>query len=167
MNTLTITSAAFAEYGRLVEGIPTRPLMDILLSYPLPPSGMIYTPREDDLHARLDFTPWGERLFADMPYQLGWCGGSNDRAEVLVRHGGSAFLQSTVDIDLLLAHRWEKAPRRFRIPADTLIELYGDTLRSAPLGRDFRVLALLPYATNTDWRGEDGVTARNTWSVFL
>ena len=35
------------------------------------------------------------------------------------------------------------------------------------LCRDFRVLVLLPYATNTDWRGEDGVTARNTWSVPL
>ena len=74
--------------------------------------------------------------------------------------GGSAYIQTDREIELLLAHRWEDAPHRFRIPAGVLVELYGDTLRSAPLGRDFRILVILPYATNTEWR--DGAM-RNTW----
>lgn len=149
----------FAEYGRVVSGVPVEELMAVIQRFPLPAAGMAYSPREDDLHATLSFTPWGEELYADMPYQLGYVAGSNDRADTLVRHGGSTFLRSDTDIDLLLAHRWEDAPRRFRIPANTLVELYGDTLRSPPLGRDFRVLVILPFATNTEY----GPSGRNTW----
>ena len=150
----------FEEYARVVPGIPTETLMAAVRRFPLPETGMVYSPREDDLHAVLDFTPWGEALYADMPYQLGYCAGSNDRAEVLARHGGSAFVQSDTAFDLLLAHRWEDKPHRFRLPANTLVEIYGDTLRSAPLGSGFRVLVILPFATNTEW--QDGKT-RNTW----
>ena len=152
----------FEEYARVVPGIPTETLMAAVRRFPLPETGMVYSPREDDLHAVLAFTPRGEALYADMPYQLGYCAGSNDRADTLVRHGGSTFLQSDTEIDLLLAHRWEQEPRRFRIPADTLVELFGDTLHSAPLGRNFRVLVILPFATNTAW--QDG-KSRNTWTV--
>lgn len=163
MSIIQITDAAFAAFGRAVPGIPTQALMAVIARFPLPAQGMVYSPREDDLHALLDFTPWGEALYADMPYQLGYCAGSNDRADVLVRHGGSTYLQSDTAFDLLLAPRWDPHPRRCQIPADTLIELYGDTLRSAPLGRDFRILVLLPYATNTAWQGD--ALARNTWAV--
>lgn len=150
----------FEEYARVVPDVPTGELMAVVQAFPLPESGMIYSPREDDLHAVLSFTAWGEELYADMPYQLGCCAGSNDRGGTLARHGGSAFLQSDTEIELLLAHRWEAAPHRFRIPANTLVEIYGDTLRSAPLGRGFRILVILPYATNTEW--QDGAM-RNTW----
>ena len=160
MSAMNVHDAAFAEYGRIVSNVPTEQLMAVVEKFPLPEAGICYSPREDDLHGVLDFTPWGEGLYADMPYQLGYCAGSNGRAEVLARHGGSAYVQSDTDFDLLLAHRWEGAPRRFRIPAGVLVELYGDTLRSAPLGRDFRILVILPYATNTEW--QDGAR-RNTW----
>ena len=150
----------FEEYGRIVPDVPADELMAVVRAFPLPEDGMVWSPREDDLHAVLSFTPWGEELYADMPYQLGYCAGSNDRADALARHGGSAYIQTDREIGLLLAHRWEDAPHRFRIPAGVLVELYGDTLRSAPLGRDFRILVILPYATNTEWR--DGAS-RNTW----
>ena len=152
----------FEEYARIVSNVSADELMAVVKGFPLPENGMVYSPREDDLHAVLAFIPWGEALYADMPYQLGYCAGSNDRADTLVRHGGSTFLQSDTEIDLLLAHRWEQEPRCFRIPADTLVELFGDTLRSAPLGRNFRVLVILPFATNTAW--QDG-KSRNTWTV--
>ncbi|MBQ9197433.1 MAG: DUF4867 family protein [Clostridia bacterium] len=154
---------SFGEYGRVVHGVPTEELMAAVQRFSLPDSGMVYSPREDDLHAVLSFTPWGARLFADMPYQLGYCAGSNQSADTLVRHGGSAFICGQSDFALAVRHRWEQSTKRFVIPAQTLVEIYGDTLRSAPLGEGFRVLALLPYATNTEWRGEDGIIARNTW----
>ena len=157
-------SPAFAAYGRIVPGVPVDMLMDVLAKQPMPGTGMKYEPREDDLHAVLGFTSYGERLFADMPYQLGWCAGRNENADVLVRHGGSAFLCGETDFELIVGHRWSRDTARFRIPAHTLIELYGDTLRSAPLGRDFRILVLLPYATNTEWTGAEGdAIRRNTW----
>ena len=163
----SVLDPSFLPFGRMVPGVPLDGLLTVLAGYPLPASGMTYSPREDGLHARLEFTPWGERLYADMPYQLGYCAGSNAQADCLVRHGGSAFVCGLTDFDLDVAHRWDPRPQRFRVPARTLIELYGDTLRSAPLGRDFRILVVLPFATNTEWQGEDGVTARNTWQVKI
>ena len=159
----TACDRAFLPYGRAVPDVPVDSLLAVVQGFALPEQGMVYSPREDDLHARLEFAPWGTALFADMPYQLGYCAGSNGSAEALVRHGGSAFVCGLTGFDLVVSHRWEHAPARFHVPAQVLIEIYGDTLRSAPLGADFRVLVLLPYATNTDWQGPEGVTARNTW----
>lgn len=153
----------FEEYGRLIPDVPVDALLTVMERLPLPETGMTYSPREDDLHAQIGFEPWGTRLFADMPYQLGCCAGSNADAETMVRHGGSAFICGLSDFELAVSHRWKKAPERFRIPAGVLTEIYGDTLRSAPLGRDFRVLVILPFATNTEWQGEDGAIFRNTW----
>lgn len=159
----TVFDPAFLPYGKVIPDVPVDSLLAVVENFPLPGSGMAYSPREDDLHARLEFEPWGAALFADMPYQLGYCAGSNENADALVRHGGSAYVCGAADFDLIVSHRWERAPLRFRVPARTLIEIYGDTLRSAPLGRDFRVLVILPYATNTAWQGPEGVIARNTW----
>lgn len=169
---LSIRDASFAPLGRAVSGVPLDGLRAALQTLPLPDSGMTYHPREDCLHAQLDFEPWGAQLFADLPYQLGWCAGSNERADCLVRHGGSGFLWSETAFDLLLAPRWDpRALRRFRVPAQTLVELYGDTLRSAPLGTGFRLLAILPYATNTAYSAPDpldpALYARNTWRIAL
>ena len=163
----TVFDAAFLPYGRVVTDIQLKELLEVLAAFPLPKSGMIYSPREDDLHAVLDFAPFGARLYADMPYQLGYCAGSNSAADTLARHGGSAFICSLGDFEIRAAHRWESAAdmRRFRVPANTLVEIYGDTLRSAPLGRDFRILVILPFATNTEWRQGEETLRRNTWLV--
>ena len=159
----TVYDRAFLPYGRVIPDVPADSLMAVVAGFPLPERGMVYSPREDGLHAVLDFAPWGARLFADMPYQLGYCAGENDSADTLVRHGGSAFICGQNDVDLMVSHRWERAPVRFRVPAHTMVEIWGDTLRSAPLGAGFRVLVILPYATNTAWQGADGAIFRNTW----
>ena len=163
MNSPSIFDKAFLPYGRPVLDMPVEGLMAVLRQFPLPAEGMVYSPREDNLHAQLDFEPFGTALYADLPYQLGYCAGSNADAATLVRHGGSAFICGESDFDLMVCHRWEDAPARFTVPAGALVEIYGDTLRSAPLGSGFRVLAILPYATNTEWQGPAGVMARNTW----
>ena len=171
MNILSIQDAAFAPFGRAVSGVPLDALLSALEGLPLPDAGMAYQPREERLHALTGFEPFGERLFADLPYQLGWCAGANHQADCLVRHGGSAFIAGLSDFALTVSPRWVVSPQTFRIPARTLVEIYGDTLRSAPLGTDFRVLALLPYATNTAFSPsgamDETLYARNTWRVPL
>ena len=169
MKQITVNDPAFAAFGRVIAGVPMEPLLAVLSRQTLPEEGMVYQPREDALHGEVYFTPWGAQLFADMPYQLGHCCGSNETADCLVCHGGSAFVISPQPFALLAAPRGGqgKGALRVQVPANTLTEIYGDTLRSAPLGRDFRVLVLLPYATNTGFRPENpldaALFARNTW----
>ena len=167
MSSMHVFEPSFLPYGRVITGIPMADLMSVLAGFPLPEEGMVYSTREDDLHAQLDFEPWGAALYADMPYQLGYCAGSNARADALVRHGGSAYICGDSDFELIVRHRWEDTPARFAVPAHTLVELYGDTLRSAPLGRGFRILVILPFATNTEYPGGSGVPSRNTWQEEL
>ena len=159
----TVFDQAFLPYGRPVTDVPTDEVMRALAGLPMPEEGMTYSPREDALHACLEFEPYGERLYADMPYQLGYCAGENESADTMVRHGGSAFVCGESEFTLAVRHRWESETERFTVPAGQLTEIYGDTLRSAPLGRGFRVLVILPFATNTDWQGADGAIFRNTW----
>ena len=173
MNGIHLTDDAFSAYGHIISGIPAAELESAMLALPMPAKGFVYQPREDTLHALLGFAGWGTRLLADMPYQLGYCLGENERCSVLARHGGSTFVYGLTAFDLLLASR-AKGPAgsvRCTIPSGTFVELYGDTLRSAPLGRDMRILVIQPYATNTEFSASslsDGeVTARNTWTYIV
>ena len=173
MNGIHITDDAFSAYGRIVSCIPAAELESAMLALPRPEIGFIYQPREDTLHALMGFAGWGTRLLADMPYQLGYCLGENSRCNVLARHGGSTFIYSLTAFDLLLASRaaGPESTVRCTIPTGTFIELYGDTLRSAPLGRNMRILVIQPYATNTEFSDlslSDGeLTGRNTWTYNI
>ena len=49
--------AKFTEYGCIVPNIPADELMAVVKGFPLPENGMVYSPREDDLHAVLALCP--------------------------------------------------------------------------------------------------------------
>ena len=127
------------------------------------PDAVVYTPREDKLHAAPDAEAIGEALFGGMPFQLGWCNGHNTLLNCLEYHRDSEFNLGTEAFILLLAKQDEMEngvldtakARAFRVPAGVLIEVYATTLHYAPCHADpakgFRVMVALPAGTNTDF----------------
>ena len=177
MEIRSVFDPAFKPYGRVVEGYPVGGLMEALKTTPLP-DAVVYTPREDKLHAAADAEAIGEALFGGMPFQLGWCNGHNTRLNCLEYHRDSEFNLGVGDFILLLAKQDEMEngvldtakARAFRVPAGVLIEVYATTLPYAPghadPGKGFRRRGALPAGTNTDFRlpGAPSPLDRQLWA---
>ena len=177
MEIQSVFDPAFRPYGRVVEGYPVDGLLAALKTTPLP-DAVVYTPREDKLHAAPDAEAIGEALFGGMPFQLGWCNGHNTRLNCLEYHRDSEFNLGTEAFILLLAKQDEMENgvldtakvRAFRVPAGVLIEVYATTLHYAPCHADpakgFRVMVALPAGTNTDFRlpGAPNPLDRQLWA---
>lgn len=181
MNIQSVFDAAFAPYGRVVEGYPTAGLMEALRATPCT-DAVVYVPRDESLHAAPEAEAIGEALFGGMPYQLGWCNGRNTKLNCLEYHRDSEFNLSTEDFILLLAKQDEITDgvldtgkvAAFRCPAGVMIEVYATTLHYAPCsaakGAPFHVMVALPAMTNTDYRPANNANAmdamlwaRNKW----
>lgn len=175
MKILSVFDAAFAPYGRVVEGYQLDGIMAALAETPLP-EAVVYTAKDDSLHAAPGAEALGEALYGGMPFQLGWCNGHNTRLNCLEFHRDSEFNLGTEDFILLIAKQEDIVDNKldtakvkaFRAPAGVLIECYATTLHYAPCHADpakgFRVLIALPAGTNTDYRPEGGA---NAWDSML
>lgn len=175
----------FSDYGFIAEGYPLHGIRAALGVLKLPDENG-YVPREETLHAAPDAETCGDRIFADMPYQWGYCGGVPAKVEALRFHSGPQFSLGTGDFLLLLAKRQEiengvidaAKAKVFRIPAEVPIVLYGDTLRSLPRScggdENVRILDALLFATNSHLNQlqpmgpQDAmIVARNAWQAKL
>lgn len=99
-------------------------------------------------------------FFGGRPAQLGWCNGHNTKLNCLEYHRASEFNFGSRDFILLLAREEQivdgkldtSLVRAFRVPAGTLIEVFGSTLHYAPcqanLDEGYKVLVALPEGTN-------------------
>ena len=163
MTIYSVYDAAFAPYGRVVEGYPTGGILEALATTPCP-ENVAYVPMVECLHAAKDAEAIGEALYGGMPFQLGYCNGHNTKLNCLEYHRDSEFNLGTEDFILLLAKQEEIVAgvldtakvKAFRCPAGVMIECYATTLHYAPCHTDhekgFRVLIALPENTNTDYR---------------
>lgn len=183
MKICSVYDAAFAPYGRVVEGYPVEGILEALKTTPCP-DNVAYVPKVECLHAAKDAEAIGEALYGGMPFQLGYCNGHNTKLNCLEYHRDSEFNLGTEDFILLLAKQEEIVDgvldtakvKAFRCPAGVMIECYATTLHYAPCHTDpqkgFRVLIALPLDTNTDYRPGGGVNtmdrllwARNKWLI--
>lgn len=182
MKILSVYDAEFASYGRVVEGYDLTGITEALLKTPCTDS-VVYTARDEALHAAPGAVELGEGLFGGMPYQFGWCNGKNTKLNCLEFHRDSEFDMGTEDVILLLAKQEEiidgvldtSKVKAFKAPAGVLVEMYATTLHYAPCsaanGQGFRVLIVLPDNTNTPFR-TGGVNTmdkllwmRNKWLI--
>ena len=172
MDIYEITDPSFARYGRIVTGVDTAPIIDVLRSLPLG-DGVDYVPSVSELE-RLDAAVYfRDHVFAGMPIQMGYVAGHNTRLDCLEHHMCSEFVLDTEDVILLLAKRDDveivgdadsafgmrarldtAKVKAFAVPAGTVVELYNSTLHFAPIGanetHEFRGLVVLSKGTNTD-----------------
>ena len=166
-----ITDLSFARYGRIVTGIDTAPIVDVLRTLPFG-RNVDYIPSVPELEALDAAVFFRDHVFAGMPIQMGYVAGCNTKLDCLEHHMCSEFILDTEDVILLLAKRDEievvgdaDAPfgvrarldtakvRAFAVPAGVIVELYNSTLHFAPIGaneaHEFRGLVVLSKGSNT------------------
>ncbi|PWM59521.1 MAG: DUF4867 domain-containing protein [Subdoligranulum variabile] len=159
----SVYDAAFGSYGRVVTGLEEArdEILNALAHTPMPQTGTDYCAEDPALQELPAAVEVSEHLFGGMPCQMGWCNGYNTKLNCLEYHRDSEFNLGTEDFILLLARRDQiengkldtGKVRAFRVPAGTLVEVYGTTLHYAPChtdpARGFRMLVALPQGTNT------------------
>ncbi len=161
MNILSINDPAFAEYGKVLGGYDTAPLLEALRGYTPLPEGVEYGPSQPELEALPIARQIAGNAYGGMPVQLGWCNGHNTKLNCLEYHRDSELNCGTEDFVLLLARESDIEPdgrldtgkvKAFRVPAGVLAEVYATTLHYAPChtdaGKGFRVMVALPRGTN-------------------
>ncbi len=100
-------------------------------------------------------------LYGNMPIQIGYCNGNNDRLGCLEYHKCSEVNYAVTDIVLMLAHTYDIEENSiptdkvsvFFIPEKTAIEIYQTTLHFAPCkvsDEGFKCVVILARDTNLE-----------------
>lgn len=181
MQVRPVTDAAFNRYGKIVEGICVKELMQAMENTPLP-EDVVYVASVPELEALPIFQTFSQVCYGGMPVQIGYCNGDNHRLNALEYHRDSEFNLACTDLILLIGHQQDidlkdytydtAKVEAFLVPKGTLIEVYATTLHYAPVsaGGRFRCVVALPRGTNEalpfapTGKGEDGLlTHVNKW----
>ena len=180
MKIVEVTDPSFAKYGRVIEGLDTAELIGAMEKTPLP-ADVVYEPSEASLEALPVFGVLKERLYGELPIQVGYCNGHNKKLNALEYHRSSEIDIAATELILLLGQQQDIGPdftydtarvEAFFVPAGTAVELYATTLHYAPcqVKEDgFRCVIVLPKDTNLPLDcahagGGDGhLTAKNKW----
>ena len=182
MTIQSVYDAAFAPYGKVLEGYDTADLLKTLTAVTPIPDGVDYVPAQPELEALPIAEQLASNAYGGMPIQLGWCNGHNTKLNCLEYHRDSELNCGAQDFILLLAKEDDMVGGRldtakvkaFRVPAGVLVEVYATTLHYAPCsaaaGQGFQVVVVLPRGTNgpkpaiTPINGEDDTLwACNKW----
>ncbi len=164
LEVLSVQDPAFAEYGAVWEDADPELLgqisqaLDRLTPLPEATDYVAEDPVLQGLAAARELAP---ALFGGLPAQFGWCNGHNLKLNCLEYHRSSEFNLGTGDFILLLAKQSDiragkldtACVKAFRVPANTLVEVYATTLHYAPCqvsDAGFKVLVALPAGTNLD-----------------
>ena len=122
-------------------------------------------------------------VYGDMPVQIGYCNGHNQKLNAVEYHRSSEINVAATDMILLLGkqqdikedYTYDTAEiEAFLVPAGMAVEVYATTLHYAPCGVNnsgFRCAVVLPKGTNYDVKrqkntGEDRLlAATNKWLI--
>ena len=181
MKILEVTDGAFAKYGKVVKGIDFSALLSKMEEITPVPEDVVYVPSVPELEALPVFEELTVKTYGELPIQIGYCNGHNQKLNALEYHRSSEIDIAVNDLVVMLGWQPDITPdftydtakaEAFRIPAGTAVELYATTLHYAPCHieeKGFRCVIVLPKDTNLDLDashagGEDGhLTAKNKW----
>ncbi len=161
---LPVTDPAFAEYGAVwsnVDPALTAQIAQALDRLTPLPQATDYVAQDAVLQGLEAAHALAPTLFGGLDVQFGWCNGHNLKLNCLEYHRSSEFNLGVGDFVLLLAKQSDIVAgaldtarvKAFRVPANTLVEVYATTLHYAPCqvsDAGFKVLVALPAGTNLD-----------------
>lgn len=163
MKILSVKDDAFAQYGKVVEGIAFDELLQALNTISdKPADSTIYEPGDANLEKLPTTALLRQNVYGGMPIQVGYCNGSNRILNCLEYHRGCEVNIAANDVVLLVASAQKIVDNQlntqeveaFLLPAGQAVLLYETTLHYAPCnapGEDgFRVAIVLPQETNTE-----------------
>ncbi len=179
----TADSKEFKKYGRIISSLDTEELIKEMAHTPLP-DDVIYIPSVTELEALPIFQTLQTVLYGELPIQIGYCNGHNNKLNALEYHRSSEINIAATDLILLLGMQQDiteeysydtSKVEAFLIPANTAVEVYATTLHYAPCGVDgkgFRCVVVLPKDTNLPLdqshqtsREDKLLTAKNKWLI--
>ena len=165
---LSVNSAEFAPYGRIVTGYDFSGLIKYMENEaPIPENGNVYLASVPEMEADPVKEHMENVLYGGMPIQIGSCNGRNTTYNGFEYHKGSEINIAVTDFMLVLGHTWLIKDNTYRVEdaqvffveKGTAIEMYQTTLHLSPCrtcDEGFKDIVVLPKGTNTPWpHGED------------
>ena len=178
----SVCDKEFAEYGRVLTELDTKELISAMEKTPVP-DDVIYVPSDKELESLNVYDVMSKVVYGDMPVQIGYCNGHNQKLNAVEYHRSSEINVAATDMILLLGkqqdikedYTYDTADiEAFLVPAGMAVEVYATTLHYAPCGVNnsgFRCTVVLPKGTNYDVKrqkntGEDRLlAATNKWLI--
>lgn len=181
----SVTDKEFSQYGRVIENLDSKELLEKLReTTPAPEDAVVYVPADAGLESLPVMDVLRDNIYGGMPIQIGYCNGCNTKLNCLEYHKDSEIDIAADDIVLLVGRQQDAAGgeydsakvEAFLCPKGTAVELYATTLHYAPCsaknGATFRVIIVLPKGTNTDKPNitpiddeDKRLFARNKWLI--
>lgn len=179
----TVDSEEFKKYGKVISSLKLEEIMKEMDRTPLP-EDVVYVPSVPELERLLIYNELKTVSYGELPIQIGYCNGHNNKLNALEYHRSSEINIAATDLILLLGLQQDitetytydtSRVEAFRVPAGTAIEVYATTLHYAPCGVDgngFRCVVILPKDTNLPLAKTHGtsaedklLTAKNKWLI--
>lgn len=182
MQIQSVFDKAFAKYGRVFKGVDVEAICKAMKDTPLP-EDVIYVPSVSELEALDIYDVMSKNVYGDMPVQIGYCNGHNNKLNALEYHRSSEINIAVTDMILLLGCQQDikedftydtSLVEAFLVPEGTVVEMYATTLHYAPCGFDgegFRCVVVLPKGTNYDVKVNECIAenkllaATNKWLI--
>lgn len=177
-----VNEQSFHAYGKVITGIDVTELLEKMEQTPLP-SDVVYVPYDQNLEEIAVYHVMSKSVYGDMPIQIGYCNGHNNKLNALEYHRSSEINVAGTDLILLLGKQQDieaddtydtSKVEAFLVPKGTVIEVYATTLHYAPCGVDgngFRCVVVLPKGTNYDVKPDQTIkedhllAATNKWLI--
>lgn len=178
-----ITDPSFKKYGRIVDEINFGNLIQKLNDCTQVPEGVAYEPSVEALESIPEFDEIRDKLYGEMPIQIGYCNGHNVKLNAVEYHRDCEINVAATDAILLLGllqdvnddYTYETAKMEaFLLPKGCAVLIHATTLHYAPARQNmeaFRVGIILPKNTNYplskkhEGREDKLITAVNKWLI--
>ena len=176
MEIIDVHDPRFLQFGRVLQG-DFKKILNLLQATPMPEQGMIYVGSDPQLEEADILSSFSQNFYGDMPVQVGYCNGHNQKLNCLEYHKGNEINMANEDFILLLASFFDIENGKldtskvvaFRVPAGVAVEVYATSLHYAPCGihgSGFKTLVVLPRNTNEAIPlnpRDPSLWARNKW----
>lgn len=181
----SVFSEEFKTFGRVIEDIDFSPLCEYMKkSTAIPEKNNIYVASEKGMEELPVCGEIQNKIYGEMPIQIGYCNGRNTTYNGFEYHKGSEVNVAVTPFCLVLGHTWQIKDNKFYVgdetvffvPEGTAIEFYQTTLHLSPCtvsDDGFKAVVVLPRGTNTPLenaeKGERGESAllfqKNKWVI--
>ena len=173
----------FLKYGRLKPTHDFIGAIRFMESVPLPTEGLLRKESDSvNLETLKAYREMSEEYFAGLPLFIGYSVGSNSAAFPLRYHKSSTIFVAVSELSMGFSTQVEKNDsimemEWFRLPARTIIEVFGSVLFSSPVSlNDMPVRLIEAYVgirdqkidTNFEWECDPEVqllVGMNTWMI--
>ena len=179
-----IDDSEFSPYGRVLNLIDSKPLLDFSLSHftDVEAPGTSYIASDNEMEKFPVVEEICRSLFGEFAVQAGCCFGFNTRMNGMEFHKSSEVLGAATDMVLTVgrvqdikiqdeSYTWDSSLIKFIfVPAGTMIELYATTLHLAPCrvsSDPFNAVIILPKGTNTPLESgyKELLRMKNKWLI--